>query len=161
MAFWLRSEERRVAARGQRVRADLSALQDARESLAAGLRYELGRPKVLLACFAAGFGFGWLRRRTARPAREGEEADVAQQSGRLAKLAAAVIAGARIYDQLKRAAAFVERQGYWVPEAPGAASSSPGSTVSRRNASDEPRQRERTEADARAAAADQDAFSCS
>lgn len=118
MAFWLRSEERRVAARGRRVRADTAAVETARQQFATGLRHELARPKVLLAFFAAGLGYGWLRRANSadrRPPRNEAEDQSAQagapKTGRLAAAVAAVLAGVRIYDQVRRAAAFIDRQG--------------------------------------------------
>src|SRR5690606_22564371 len=97
MAFWLRSEERRIAARGRRVRADVAALDDARRRFASGIRRELARPKVLLALFAAGLGFGFARRGAARAATRSPEAGVpdSERTGRLAKLVAAVLAGVR------------------------------------------------------------------
>jgi len=142
MVFWLRSEERRVAARGRRVRDDLSALRDAGHGFATGLRHELGRPKVLLAFFAAGLGYGWLRRGNEQPSPRRDDADVSEQTGRLAKVTAAVVAGARIYDLLKRAAAFVDQQGYAGPPSPGAAHPDSRSAVSRQYASDEAEQHE-------------------
>jgi len=109
VAFWLRSEERRVAARARRVRSDLNALRQARVRLARAVRRELGRPKALLACFAAGLGFGWLRAGRRREL-AGEAVD-RPQTGRLAQVTAAVLAGARLYEQLRRTAALVERRG--------------------------------------------------
>jgi len=116
MAFWLRSEERRVAARGRRVRADLTALGAAKRSLATGLERELRKPKVLLAFFAAGLGYGWLRRAEPPASRSGDEDRSAEQRGRLAKLVAAALAGVRIYAQVRRAAALVEP--YAAPQPP-------------------------------------------
>src|SRR5690606_24433938 len=120
-----------------RVRADLSALHDARRGFATGLRHELGRPKVLLAFFAAGLGYGWLRRGSERPAPTRDAADAADQTGRLAKVTAAVVAGARIYDLLKRAAAFVDQQGYAAPPSRSAADPGSRSTAFEQHASDE------------------------
>lgn len=116
MAFWLRSAERRVQARARRVRGDADAVETAARSLATGVRQELARPKVLLAFFAAGLGFGWLRRVDGRRvSRTGDEVQSASatevQTGRIAKLVAAVLAGARIYEQVRRAVAFVEKHG--------------------------------------------------
>lgn len=142
MAFWLKSEERRVAARGQRVRTDLFALQQARVRFASGLRRELGRPKALLACFAAGLGFGWLRGARTRRELDGEAVDGAQ-SGRLAQVAAAVLAGARLYEQLRRAAALVEQQEPASPPPPAAANAAgEGSAAFPEGAPDEAQGRE-------------------
>lgn len=113
MAFWLKSEERRVAARGRRVRGDLLAVDAARRRFAGGVREQIRRPKVLLAFFAAGLGFGWLRPRERGPARATQdEGDGPERTGRIAKAVAAVLAGARIYEQLRHAAALVDSQGY-------------------------------------------------
>lgn len=139
MAFWLRSEERRVAARGRRVRADVAALDDARRRFASGIRRELARPKVLLALFAAGLGFGFARRGAARAGTR-SEAGVpdSERTGRLAKLVAAVLAGVRIYAEVRRAAGLVERGAAPQRDAGGGI----GSAAFRQDASDDSQQDE-------------------
>lgn len=139
MAFWLRSEERRVAARGRRVRADVAALDDARRRFASGIRRELARPKVLLALFAAGLGFGFARRGAARAGTR-SEAGVpdSERTGRLAKLVAAVLAGVRIYAEVRRAAGLVERGAAPQRDAGGGI----GSAAFRQDASDDTQQDE-------------------
>ncbi|HEX6993478.1 MAG TPA: hypothetical protein VF339_04950 [Gammaproteobacteria bacterium] len=141
MAFWLRSVERRVAARGERVRANLAAVGAARRRFASGLRRELGKPKVLLALFAAGLGYGWLRRAPDRPAPRSDDAERSEdRTGRLARLAAAMVAGARIYAQVRRAAALVEpHRGSRGRHDAGTA---PGSSAFRQDPSDEAQQHE-------------------
>jgi len=139
MAFWLRSEERRIAARGRRVRADVAALDDARRRFASGIRRELARPKVLLALFAAGLGFGFARRGAARAGTR-SEAGVpdSERTGRLAKLVAAVLAGGRIYAEVRRAAGLVERGAAPQRDAGGGI----GSAAFRQDASDDSQQDE-------------------
>jgi len=139
MAFWLRSEERRIAARGRRVRADVAALDDARRRFASGIRRELARPKVLLALFAAGLGFGFARRGAARAGTR-SEAGVpdSERTGRLAKLVAAVLAGVRIYAEVRRAAGLVERGAAPQRDAGGGI----GSAAFRQDASDDSQQDE-------------------
>lgn len=139
MAFWLRSEERRVAARGRRVRADVAALDDARRRFASSIRRELARPKVLLALFAAGLGFGFARRGAARAGTR-SEAGVpdSERTGRLAKLVAAVLAGVRIYAEVRRAAGLVERGAAPQRDAGGGI----GSAAFRQDASDDSQQDE-------------------
>lgn len=108
MAFWLRYEERRVAARARRVERDLAETADARSRLVRHVNRDLARPKVLLGLFAAGFGFGWLRRNdttSGRPSAKDDDDSV--RPGRLASVFAAALAGARIYDQVRRAAAVI------------------------------------------------------
>lgn len=113
MTFWLRSVERQVAERGRRVRGDLTAIDAARRSFATGLRNELRRPEVLLAVFAAGLGVGWLRRAEQRPAdADGTADDDAPRTGRIAKAVAAVVAGARVYEQLRRVVALIDQPRY-------------------------------------------------
>lgn len=140
MAFWLRSEERRVAARGRRVRADVAALDDARRRFASSIRRELARPKVLLALFAAGLGFGFARRGAARAATRSPEAGVpdSERTGRLAKLVAAVLAGVRIYAEVRRAVGLVERGAAPQRDAGGGI----GSAAFRQDASDDTQQDE-------------------
>lgn len=113
MALWLRSERRRIESRSRKIRDGVAAAATARRQFAAGLRQELARPKVLLAFFAAGLGYGWLRGADTERDREHDGAEETQelQAGRLAKVVAAVVAGARIYEQVRRTAALVDRQG--------------------------------------------------
>jgi len=100
----LRSAAREVERLGQTVRTDFAVLDTVGRQAADRLRSELARPKVLLAIFAAGLGFGWLRGapRTGRGARA--EGEGGAPPARLAELAAVVIAGARLVEQIRRAA---------------------------------------------------------
>jgi hypothetical protein len=102
MAFWLRSEERRVGTKARAVQRDLAAIARDRSRIVDRVRTELGRPRVTLAVFAAGLGYGWARGRR-RPER-GPDEEGATRTGRFAQVLAAVVAGARLYEQARRAA---------------------------------------------------------
>lgn len=108
MIGFLRRERRRIDELGRAVRHDAAALAAGRARLADGIRRELGRPKVMLAIFAAGLGYGWLRRPSTAPSPS--EADVSAPPT-LARLAAVVAAGLRLYEHARRAAALVEPYG--------------------------------------------------
>ena len=146
MAFWLRSEERRVAARGRRVREERAALDDATRRLTGSIKRELAKPKALLAVFAAGFAFGFVRRGRERDVpRSRDEALAAGETGRLAKLVAAVLAGVRIYSELRRVAGFVERNA----ARHGGAGGEPSSGALRQDSPDETKQHETDDRDER------------
>lgn len=100
----LRSVERHVERLGQNVRADLAVLDEAGRRVADRVRRELARPKVLLVIFAAGLGFGWLRGRSRAERRARADGEAGTGSDRLAQLTAAAIAGARLFEQIRRAA---------------------------------------------------------
>ncbi|MGB7216929.1 MAG: hypothetical protein WBE98_18065 [Gammaproteobacteria bacterium] len=102
----LKSTKRQVEQLGQAVRADRAGLGEAGRRIADRVHAELRRPKVLLVIFAAGLGFGWLRGGS-RPRRKDEEGKPATGAGRLAELAAAAIAGARLVEEIRRAAELV------------------------------------------------------
>ncbi len=102
----LKSAKRQVEQLGQAVRADFAGLGEAGRRVADRVRAELGRPQVLLVIFAAGLGFGWLRG-GARARRTDTEGKPAPGAGRLAEVAAAAIAGARLVEEIRRAAELV------------------------------------------------------
>jgi len=83
-----------------RGRDDLAA---ARVRFSGRLRAELARPAVLLAFFAAGVGYGFLR----KPFEDGdaEAAGDEESAARLARTSAAFLAAARLLQHALRAAA--------------------------------------------------------
>lgn len=103
----LRSAERQVERLGQAARTDLAALDEAGRRAADLVRGELSRPKVLLAIFAAGLGFGWLRGAPRAQRRANADGETGTSAGRIAQLSTAVIAGARLFEQVRRAAELV------------------------------------------------------
>lgn len=126
-----RAQRRRIDLLGRAVREDMAALAADGGRLADHIRQELGRPKVLLAIFAAGLGYGWVRRSSKTDSAQAG----APGAGALARLAAALAAGIRLYEQAHRAAAIVEPL---VTQAPGGARADGGLGESAPSATEDP-----------------------
>lgn len=94
----LRGQRRRVRERAAAAQREAQALHAARRELAERIKSRIARPSVLLALFAVGLGYGWVRG-SERQSAKGTEA----RTARLSRLAAAFIAGARLFGRARRA----------------------------------------------------------